>query len=133
MNTGLIFGCIFIGIGIYMIANTIIHHKRYKLLQSKCTTVFGEVTNIKADEDFRDVTIEYEAENGFKVKEEIEVVFKDSYKIGQKIAILIDENNPKNYLIDLTNEPYKTPYLRILMAIFDIIVGLFLILFNVKY
>jgi hypothetical protein len=58
MNTGLIFGCILIGTGIYMLVNTILHNQRYKLLQSIGIKVLGEVTDIKVDEDFLDVTIE---------------------------------------------------------------------------
>jgi hypothetical protein len=133
MNTGLIFGCILIGTGIYMIVNTILHNQRYKLLQSIGIKVFGEVTEIKVDEDFLDVTIEYQTKEGYKIKEKIESIGKDSYKIGQKIDILLDENSPKIFLIDLKNEAEQKPNLRIFIAIFDVIVGLFLILFNVKY
>jgi hypothetical protein len=133
MNASLIFGCIIIGTGIYMIVNIILHHQKYKRLKSIGINVLGEITELKVDEDFMDITIEYKGNNSFKIKEKIEIVGKDLYKMGQKIEILMDEKNPKNFIIDLENEPYKIPNIRIFIAIFDIIVGLCLILFNVKY
>jgi hypothetical protein len=87
-------GILFIGIGIYSIFYAYSWFEKVKFLKAKGIIIKAEIVAIENDGDGSfDVYFEFHTSNGFKVKDKIESVGENDYRIGQKIEILMDEND----------------------------------------